>query len=305
MIKNKVCAFLLVLVAGIFFYPPASRAEATVAVVVDSSLKPYADVLAGFREEFSGGVDVFETAGKDAYSITRSLEKGRYRVVVAIGADPLKHAASLKGVPILTGMVVNPLTYAGVDRDNVSGVTVTVPSSVSLKALKQLMPRAARVGVVYNSAQSVQLLREVMQEARTLDIDVFARGIQSPNDAVDAFKSLEDKVDAFLLIPDMVAVNAVSMDYLLLSSFRKKIPVIGLSFKYVKMGALLAVSFNEKDIGRQLAEMAHRIIKGEPVSSIPFEYPRKFTIDINGRAADNIGINIPAGFLRGGRVYRP
>lgn len=305
MIKSKVYAFLLALLVGMSFFPPVIRAEASVAVVVDSSLKPYADVLAGFREEFSGGVDVFEIAGKDATSLASSLEKGRYRVVVAIGADSLKHAAALKGVPILTGMVVNPLTYTGIDRDNISGVTVTVPSSVSLKALKQLMPRTGRVGVVYNSTQSVQLLREVMQDARTLDIDVFARGIQSPNEAVDAFKSLEEKVDAFLLIPDMVAVNAVSMDYLLLSSFRRKIPVIGLSFKYVKMGALLAVSFNERDIGRQLAEMAHRVIKGEPVGSIPFEYPRKFTIDINGRAADNIGITIPAGFLREGRVYRP
>ena len=302
---SKLFALLTFFVCCIFLCPLYASAEASVAIVVDSSLKPYAEALNGFKEEFKEDVDVFEISKYNASSLTKALAKGQYRVVTTIGADPLKSVSGLKGVTVLTGMVVNPLSFSDIDHSNISGVTLTIPPAVSLRVLKKIVPSVKKVGIVYNPAQSSQLLREAMKDTNSLDIELVMRPVDTPNQAADAFKSIEDKVDAFLLIPDMVAINAVSLDYVLLTAFRHKIPVVGFSPKYVKMGALLAVSFDEKDIGRQLADMAHRILEGESVKSVPLTHPRRFSIDVNGRTAENFGITIPAKAMKEVNIYKP
>ncbi|MDH4099489.1 MAG: hypothetical protein OEV28_02795 [Nitrospirota bacterium] len=301
---NRGFIFATILLLSVFLHPLRSLA-APVAVIVDSSLKPYAEALAGFKEEFRGEVDVFETTKYNASSLARMLDKREYAAIAAIGAEPLKNVAGLKGIPIVTGMVVNPLAFPDIDRSGISGVTLTIPPLASLRTLKQIAPSVRRVGVVYNPAQSSQLLREAMKDAASLEIELIMRSVETPNQAVDAFKSLESHVDAFLLVPDMVAINAVSLDYLLLSSFRHRLPVVGFSSKYVKMGALLSLSFDERDIGRQMAEIARRIVQGEPAKSVLFVHPRKFSIDVNSRTAESLGITIPAKVLKEVNVYTP
>jgi transcription initiation factor TFIID TATA-box-binding protein len=79
---------------------------------------------------------------------------------------------------------------------------------------------------------------------------------------------------------------------MLLFAFRNRIPVIGISDKYVKSGVLLALSFDSEDIGRQAGELANRILSGEDVKKFSLIKPRMVKLSINLNTAEKIGIKI-------------
>lgn len=292
------------LISPLSGFAPIVNANTGIAIVVDdTALKPYAEALEGIKERVGVGADVYEMREYSASDMLRVLEKKRYNAVAVIGPESLGALATIRNTPLISCMVVNPSDYAGHSQKNISGVTMYTPPAVSLRSLRQLSPAIKRVGVVYSAASST-LVSETMRDAESMGIKIMAKSIDSPGQAIDAFKSLEGIVDAILLIPDTTALSGPSLDYVLLSSFRNNIPVVGLSFKYVKMGALMAISFDSKDMGRQVGDMTLRILDGESPASLSFQPPRRFNIYVNEKTLESLGLKIPSS-LKEVKGYRP
>ena len=81
---------------------------------------------------------------------------------------------------------------------------------------------------------------------------------------------------------------------MLLFSSRNKVPVLGLSEKQTRMGALLSLSYgSSRDMGRQAGEMANSILSGRKPAMIPYTTPRQVKLTVNLRAAQKLGVEIP------------
>jgi putative ABC transport system substrate-binding protein len=72
---------------------------------------------------------------------------------------------------------------------------------------------------------------------------------------------------------------------------------MGLSPEFVKLGALLALSVDYKDIGLQCGEQAAQVLQGSAPASLPITVPRKVTLHINLNVARVIGLRVPASAL--------
>ncbi len=68
---------------------------------------------------------------------------------------------------------------------------------------------------------------------------------------------------------------------------------MGYAAYVVKKGALLGLSCDYEDIGRQAGELSVEILKGEKPSNLPITVPKKILLSINIRAAKRIGITVP------------
>ena len=88
------------------------------------------------------------------------------------------------------------------------------------------------------------------------------------------------------------------MSHYLLHTLRTGTPFMGLSPSFVKAGAILALSCDYSDIGKQAAEIAGRILNGENPGDIDVTVPRKFSLHINLRIANQIGMHIPDSVVR-------
>ena len=55
----------------------------------------------------------------------------------------------------------------------------------------------------------------------------------------------------------------------------------------------MCLSCDYEDIGKQAAELAERILKGEKAGNIPVAMPRKVLLSLNLRTADQIGLRVP------------
>ena len=115
-------------------------------------------------------------------------------------------------------------------------------------------------------------------------------------DFVDTVKGL-DTADALLLLPDITLLTKTALEESYLFSFRNKVPLLGISKKHVRQGALFALEFDPRQVGRRLGLMAAGTLQGQRVDhnqAIPSTY---FNLYINRETAEKMGITIPAEML--------
>lgn len=162
--------------------------------------------------------------------------------------------------------------------------------------VKSYLPQIRRIAVV-GSHELMRILDG------TANPQVSAYSVRNSFEFVSAVKQV-DSAGAILLLPDVGLLTDTTIEEVFLTSFRKNIPIFGISEKHVKQGALLALTFNPVRVGRHLGERASRALKGADMGTIPPSPSHDFDLYINTNTARKMGIHIPAELLRKAkRIY--
>ena len=114
-----------------------------------------------------------------------------------------------------------------------------------------------------------------------------------PTCIVQQLRTLLSDVEALWLIPDSTVLTNESIRFILESALARQIPVIGFSPEFTRLGALLSLSVNYGQVGRETGLLAKRILDGEqrqPLNPVPIE---RFKITVNLKTAKFLGINFP------------
>ena len=270
-----------------------------VTLVLSGQDAPYLEAAAVIRRglEESGARFMVRTLKvEDARSQSFSADS----MLIPLGVLATEAVAGLRdGPPVLAAMLPRQ-SYEKILREMVpvqrqqqfSALYLDQPYRRQLQLLATALPSAERVGVV---------LGEGMQRAGAELIAAAAEtGLQLTIDPLAArtvlFRSLEEvlaKSDVLLLLPDPAVVNRTTLPSLLLTAYRRQLPVIGYSSALVEAGALLAVYSSPAQIGSQIAEMLRRMPPGG-VQLPPPQSPRYFTVRVNRNVARSLELAIPA-----------
>ncbi len=293
-----------ILLLGALAARPASRPDVVkVAVLLSESSPPYVQAERGFAAAFSdaGQTLHMETRVVDAVTGGVSGEWGSPPdLVLALGSPALRAALrNFPRLPIVGGMVLKPAELQGT---NLTGVYLEFPPDVQFHWLQRLLPRAARVGVLYNAAENQGTIERAEQAARSAGIRLYARPIVGPSDIPSSLASLENQADVLWGLADTLALTPETARPLLLFSLKNRIPFVGLSEAWVRAGALYALDRDYEDVGRQCGELAGRIVAGQPAASIPAVAPRRVVYVVSRRAAELLGIHLADDVLRGARA---
>jgi putative tryptophan/tyrosine transport system substrate-binding protein len=106
-------------------------------------------------------------------------------------------------------------------------------------------------------------------------------------------RMLLSNVEALWLIPDTTVLTNESVRFILESALAREVPVIGFSPEFTRLGALLSISVNFGDVGRETGLFAKRILDKErlmPLNPVPIE-PLKITVNL--KTARFLGIHFP------------
>jgi putative tryptophan/tyrosine transport system substrate-binding protein len=291
----------------------ASPADAArVAVLLSAKVNEYEDALKGFRESTSHQIAV-------VYDMDGDLDRGRKQLaeieekikpdlIFAVGIWALQAVvARPPSVPVVYAMVLNPPSVLGVDMKNVTGASMNIPVEQPIRLFKQLGPQIKRIGVIFNKNRTGYLVRQAQAAAKEEGLELVTREVSSPKDVVAALESLQDGIDALWIVPDETTLSQAVVQQMLLFSYRKRIPLLGLSERHAQMGAVFALSFaSGEDIGRQAGELAQAILSGRAVSGVPYTNARKVYLTVNLKAAQKLGLEIPQAILaRATNVIQP
>lgn len=211
-------------------------------------------------------------------------------------------AQNIQDKPVLFTAVTDAVSAELVESNekpggNLTGTSDMAPISEQIDLLKELVPDAKSVGIVYSSGEvnSQVQVEEFTEIAGGKDLQVKTQTVSSANEIQQAVEALGD-VDAIYVPTDNMVVAGIAS--LVGVAEQKQIPVIAAESGTVEGGAAATLGIDYFALGKQTGEMAIEILEngGDP-ATMPVQTANEFTYVINEEAAEAQGITIPSEIL--------
>lgn len=157
-----------------------------------------------------------------------------------------------------------------------------------LRLLKHLLPRATRVGVLYDR-QSEFLLEELQQAASEQGLEVVAQDWSDTRNS-QVVNTLLHASDVLLAIADDDLYNPLTAKALLLTSYSKQRALIGPSAGFVRAGSLASTYSDQDDWLDTLGPLLDQAPSQWPAGT----YSNTFNVLGNPQVARTLGITLPS-----------
>lgn len=229
---------------------------------------------------------------------TRDLGSPRADLVVAVGMKALELAAAQSITPVLAVMV--PETgyqdllaspSRPISAKSISAIYISQPWERQFDFLQAALPGRRKIGLLYSPDARLDV-QALSQLAAKRGRSLVARPVPS---AEGLFFSLEDVLahgDLLLATPDSAIYSGSTIRNILLSSYRRGVPLVGLSQAYVNAGALCAVFSTSEQIAGQTAATVSLYARTRRLPDPQF--PEDFTVGVNRQVARSLGIEVPS-----------
>lgn len=225
------------------------------------------------------------------------------------GADPAKHITKIPAMFMIVSqpMGVNLVKDRGPTGRNVTGTEYLVPEKTQLKLAQSYLP-FKKLAVIYNPAEknstlSVDILRNLAKEEgwELLDRPV-------PKDA----EGKPDKTAVPALVAELAAQKPqwfyqgpdsflnINRDLFTSEAVKHGVPVFAAGENPVRTSnALLGVVNRYYNIGQFTGARAEQVlIHGKKPGEMPIESPSRFSIIINMKTAESLGVYPPLNLLK-------
>ncbi len=294
--------YTLLIFAILLLYAPTVMAG-DILVVQSMTIKPYNEALQGCKSVCKAAMHKIVSTEYSEAELQTKVRRSGPGLILAIGQDALAKVRGMRDVPIVYLMVLNPHSLVR-ESGNITGVSMNISPDRQLSLLRQVLPRAAKIGVIYDPAKSGAFVARARDTADSTNMSLVTKGVRNSREALSAAEGMKGKIDLLWLLPDTTVVTPSTIDLLLLFSIENMLPLFTFSEKYAEKGALLSMEADPTDMGRQAGEMANRILAGTDVGKIEKEDARGGILTVNLIVAKKLGISINGNLLKQARVIK-
>lgn len=243
------------------------------------------------------GDDQIRTFAKELVDLRPDILVGR--------ATPVVRALlqETRTIPIVFMSVSDPVgdgfvTSLARPGGSVTGFT-NVESSLGgkwLELLRDINPRVARIGVVYNPKRApgggLFYLRMVETAAQSIAVKVTVAAVNDAEEierAIVAFAG--EHTDGLVVLPDVTTVT--HRELIVSLAARHRLPAVYAFRLFATSGGLISYGVDLVDLYRRGASYVDRILRGAVPKDLPVQAPIKFEMVVNLRTAKALGIKIP------------
>ena len=278
-------------------FSPGLASATDVVILKSSDIAAYNQAISGFKAALPNDVVLAE------YDLQGDLEKGRKLARKIRAADPaLVFTVGLKAakaaqleivdIPVVYAMVLDPAKY-GLNAPNMTGVLMEIPMERQLIMIKSLLPRLKHVGTLYDPSKTATLIEDARRLLKSNGTELVPIPLNNERDVPGALRTLLPSIDALWLVPDSTVLTDESLRFILNTALEERVPVVGFSREFARSGALLCLSVNYGDIGRQAGQLTRKILDGQV--SLPMKplHPDRIETSLNLKTAKFLGIEIP------------
>ena len=270
---------------------------AEIAILKSSGISAYDQAITGLKSTAPSGAIYSE------YDVQGDLEQGRKlakkirasdaSLVVAVG---LKAALAAKleivDIPIVYMMILDPSKH-NLAAPNMTGTLLEIPAERQFKILRAFLPGLRRLGMLSKVGSNQAKLKDTIAQAAAQSFQLQEFPVESEKAVPQQLRSLLSSNDALLLVPDSTVLTNESVGFILETSLAKRVPVIGFSPEFTRLGALLSLSVSYREVGRETGLLAKRILEGDrklPGKAVPVE---RLKVTVNLKTARFLGIEFP------------
>lgn len=293
-LRSLLLAFWLGLLAAAW-----THAATSVVIVSSDRSAAYMEAVEALIGELErGGVSRYDMLQLSASELPAAGPLNP-KLFVALGTEAaLVLAKSEQRIPVLCTLLPRASferilqTSGRKSSTQFSALYLDQPWGRQLELIRLALPAVQRIGVLWGN--------ESHSQAAALKAQVHARGLELLEVSVErdaavfpALKRVLEDVDVLLAVPDPQVYNSSSIQNILLTSFRAKVPLVAFSSAYVRAGALLAVHVTPAQMGGQAAAIARGVLQGKTLPPTPL-YSQNFTVTVNEHVARSLGLALDA-----------
>ena len=199
--------------------------------------------------------------------------------------------------PVRSGLVSSLARPGG----NVTGMSFVGPDFVKkqFELLKELAPRTAAVGVLFdpsNSAQVDQLRHEIPAAAAVLGVKVLPIKVDASTPLDAAFAEAQSKRAQALVVYPLGRGIGVVQEVADLA-IRHRQPTVTALRDYTEHGLLMSFSPSVDEQHQRAAAYIDKILRGAKPADLPVEQPTRFELVINLKTAKALGVTVPPSLL--------
>lgn len=241
-------------------------------------------------------------------TITNKFVADKVDLIMA-NATPALTAAynATEKIPVVATSITDYATALNIPLDewtgksgfNVTGTADLAPLDKQAAMVKELVPTAKKVGIIYASgeANSKFQVAEITKEFKALGLDVAAYAFADTNDATGVVTKAASECDVLYAPTD----NTVASNGDLINNIiePKGIPLIAGEAGICKKCGIATLSIEYYDIGYEAGEMAYDILvngKNPAEMEIVYTPEEKLTKLYDKARCDKLGITVPDGY---------
>lgn len=249
-------------------------------------------------------IDFQNAQGEQANCVTiaQKFVNDNCDLIFAIATPAAQAAANLtKTIPIVASSVTDPESAKLVKSNGMPGTNVTAasdltPCAAQIGLIRELLPTAERVGIMYCSSEQNSMFQAELAKAKCRDIglEIVEATVSNSNEIQQVTQSLVGKVDAIYIPTDnmlasgMATVAQVANDNGILT-------VVG-EEGMLKSGGGATYGIDYYELGKQAAAMAAEILlNGKNPANMPVQYLEKCTFSYNENTFKALGMDLPTG----------
>jgi putative ABC transport system substrate-binding protein len=280
-------------------------------------LSPSGPEATAFRQ---GIRDAGYTEGQDIFFEWRAAE-GEPTRLAGLAAQLVKHPVdclvvestvaalaaqrATASIPIVLAFVADPVGSGLVQSLARPGRNVTGLSNMTgeittkrLQLLKEVFPRAKRVGVLWNpdTPWHQSAVEQLKAASLALGVQLDFVPARSSVDLDSAFSALVQRKAEALLVID-APFTGIHASTIASKALKAHLPVVYSLGRLGTNGALIGYGPDARDLFSRAARYVDRVLKGADPAQLPVEQPTKFKLVINLKTAKALGITIPESIL--------
>ena len=254
-----------------------------VRLILSDSSPPYQQFFTALNKALAASkVDVAVIESRNGGGAPAGL-------VIAVGMKAMELAIAEFDAPVL-GVMVPRMGYEMlIDSHSshrhskvISAIYLDQPWDRQLNFIRAALPGRNIVGLLYSSDIPIALPR--LPRGMSLN----AQSTRPSENLFAALESVLNNSDVLLVVPDSEIYSSSNMRNILLTSYRYKVPLIGISQAYVNAGALGAIFSTPEQLAAQAGEMIVSFARNRRLPEP--QYPVSFSITLNQKVARSLGI---------------
>ena len=279
---------------------PVEAIASTACVVLSRNIKPYNEALDGFRKSYDGQIVEFNLGGsiKNAPETISEIKNTPCKIFVAVGSlalDFLKLRTFSK--PIIFTMSLN----ASPSNENnrvITGIQLEASPHDTLKAISEILPNAKKVGMIYTPTLTNWYVQDAVSAAKHMKLKIVPIEVNSMSETIRSLPALSGGSDVICMVPDAVTSSKLAFERMISISFRRGVPIFGLSSKHVRRAALAALNTDYSEHGIAAGRIANRLLRGSYSYTSKRQFVSQKDIIINNKTAKKLGLNIPKSTIK-------
>lgn len=273
---------------------------------LDAATKGFQDALKEkLGDKVSFDVQNASNEPTNCTTITSKFVSDKVDLIMANATDALAAASQATDtIPIVATSITDYATALGIETwtgktgFNVTGTSDLAPLVQQAEMLKELVPEAKSVAILYCSAEKNSKYQSdvITGELKKLGIETKEYTFVDTNDISTVVQQIvTDQCDAVFCPTDNTAANNTEAINNILEP--AKIPVIAGEAGICKGCGIATLSISYYDIGYRAGEMAYEIlVNGKNPADMEVEYSKELTKQYMAERAAALGITIPEGY---------